>query len=123
MIIFAPQQDAWEINQLTPRTRKMVHLINMWLVKEHALHMYITSIIRTEAEQRELCKQMGKPYYASVHQFGRGVDFRVFQDEEVNSRLLEWVNEGWPYDRTRPGKKTLIRHIGTADHFHLQSMT
>jgi len=123
MILFSKgmvnQQD--ELQQLTEKTRKMLNLIAYYVEKTYGQYIVITSAIRTKEEQMAIAKKIGKPYTPSTHEYGRAVDFRVFKEEKINEDLLNWVNARWPYDLQRPHLKTLLRHKGTADHFHLQS--
>lgn len=112
-----PQRHLIEWFQIDPRLRAILCEIE---VSAYPMPMTITHLLRTEAEQEQLFKVGASPQKTSVHQFGRGADFRPFPDEEFNAWLLQEVNLRHGYDKNRPDMRTLLRHEGTKDHFHLQ---
>ena len=56
----------------------------------------------------------------SVHEFGRGADFRLFKDSILNYIIGNYVNEKYPYGDLV--HKSHLLHNGTAMHHHLQVM-
>lgn len=124
MILFGDQMRGkeWEINQLTPNTRKLLSNI-VKFCEYHDYHVYLTCVYRSDEEQRALYEKIGKPYEASVHTQWRGFDFRVFPWDRFNLWLCDKVNAMFPYDIVRPNLKSLLMHGGTAIHFHGQSLT
>lgn len=80
----------------------------------------VTGIIRTQAEQIELCRSLGVAYYDTVHTLHRGVDLRskVYTGDEIDI-LREMTNKQFEYGR---GKQVAIFHdVGAGPHFHLQA--
>jgi hypothetical protein len=80
----------------------------------------VTGIVRTHAEQIALCKELGVPYYDTVHTLKRGVDLRslIYTGDEIDI-LLEMTNRQFTYGR---GKRCAIFHnVGAGPHFHLQA--
>jgi hypothetical protein len=94
------------------------------------LKMIITSIVRLPEKQKEICEEMGVPYYPTLHGlFGKeqtchAVDFVTdpFCDNAYALALCEEINKEYPYTGH---KKTdsLLWHQGTGlkKHFHLQT--
>jgi hypothetical protein len=121
--------------QLTPKLRMIVTYADYWGV-EHGEEPTWTDFIRTDAEQLALyeaeverLKLAGfDPIHAiskktSVHIFGRGADMRPFKNEHLNTLFGIEINKRFPYDPIRPKMLTALRHEGSADHFHIQSLT
>lgn len=79
----------------------------------------VTDILRYPEEQVALCEEMGVPYYRSVHEFWRGIDFRSHDwTPEQGIQIVGHVNELFWYG----GRFQAARiHTGTAPHLHLQA--
>jgi hypothetical protein len=103
--------------QIDPRLRQIATEIE---VAAYPLVMFVTCLYRTEDEQLALYRAGQAPAQTSVHCVGRGLDFRPFEDEDLNEWLLKDINAAYSYDVNRPHLQTLIRHEGTKDHMHLQ---
>ena len=124
MILFDKQMigKEWEVNQLTQKCR---HLLNQTVkyCEFQDYHIYLTCVYRSDEEQRILYEKIGQPYAPSVHSQWRGFDFRIFPDAQFNQWLTDKVNTMFPYDPSRPEKVSLLRHVGSGDHFHGQTLT
>ncbi len=123
MLLFADDIDPWQVNLLTTKTRMLLKETDRYVEHMFALNLYLTSLIRTEQQGRAIADKLHKPFIHSVHEYGRGVDFRVFESETVNARVLKHINERYRYDPVRPKLRTLLIHEGTGRHYHLQSLT
>jgi len=118
----SPNQRA-EFWQLHPKLRLILCDIDNWLQYQFNEEIIVTDLIRSEEQQKQLYDAGMAPAVTSVHQFGRGADLRVFKSLDANHTVLQWVNEKYPYDLDREHLKTMIRHGGTALHYHLQCLT
>lgn len=81
--------------------------------------MLVSGIIRTEAEQRQICRTLSVDYYISVHQLKRGFDLREdFYADDQTKRICDRVNGEFDYGG---GRVVLALHVkGTARHLHGQ---
>jgi len=82
----------------------------------------ITHILGSQAEQDKIYGsdlQYQKKPWKSVHQFGRGIDVRVwgFSDKEV-AGMLDFVNRNFPYGGGKPA--ALVHNVGRGNHIHVQ---
>lgn len=82
----------------------------------------ITSLMRTPSEQAELVEKGYATSRRSVHMFGRGADVRPTDDERLNALVEHYILAKYPYDRDRPRLPSILRHGGTADHWHFQCL-
>lgn len=129
-----------EFRRMDPRLQ-FIALSMMGFAEFHfGKDLVVTEIFRTEQQQRDYYP--GRPYRASVHQYGRGIDFGVreyreaeldaaimgglnsphpgFSDKEINL-LDEWYSKIVSYDDERPDFDSIVHHnVGLGDHFHIQ---
>lgn len=90
------------------------------MYRKYEYNPTITSLFRDQDEQDDIYKDnpdyQKTPWY-SVHQFGRGLDFRsIDMSKEMHEETLTFFKQ-IVYSG---GKETLIRHSVKGDHFHLQ---
>ena len=98
--------------------------VDVWCLNHGVQDSPWTCFMRTEEEQRALFDQDQAASTISVHMVGRGADMRCLQDEELNQELLQYVNQKWgPYDLSRPHLQVAMIHVGSARHFHFQTLT
>lgn len=121
MILKDPERMVDEYWKLTPKTRLILSDVDYWCSKQ-GINVVVTSLIRSEEEQQKLVELGVTNDKVSVHQFGRGVDLRLFQPSEMNEELVEYLNYHYIYDPLRPRYKTAMIHYGTALHIHIQSL-
>lgn len=93
------------------------------LTNEISDTLIITSVFRTHEEQKDICKRLGKKYYASVHEFWRGVDVVIKDaDHAAHKRVQSVFNNIYPYGRSR--YKSIVLHgsqkAGLGWHLHIQ---
>lgn len=112
------RDEFWEID---PHLRVILCDADYFL-RRHGFYLFLTCLIRMESEERELFEQGIAQSPRGVHVFGRGGDARPTPSDSVNQVLLSYINTKYPYDPARPEKQTMIRHGGTGDHFHFQTM-
>lgn len=91
--------------------------INEWGI-ERGEEPTWTCFLRTAEEQENLVKAGQAKNKVSVHQFGRGADFRLFKNNTLNLLISDYVNERYPYGKGE--LRTLLTHEGTALHNHVQ---
>lgn len=83
----------------------------------------VTSVFRSHDEQKEICKSLGVPYYASVHEYWRGVDIVIENaPHSYHKDISEIYSNLYPYGS---GKfKTVVLHgsdkEGLGWHLHVQ---
>ena len=104
-----------EYCMLSPYLRMLIADVEIWCL-ERKIQPVWTCFIRSEEENRQVG---GQPL--SVHLFGRGADMRLLHDDAMNVELLEYVNNKYRYDPSRPEKNTALIH-GPVNHFHFQSL-
>lgn len=112
------EKEWWELD---PKLRLVLCDADFYL-STFGHELTITSLIRTDREQADLVSIGVARSTFSVHCFGRGADARVLDNANVNTLLDLYVNGKYAYDAKRPHLKTLLRHDGTAEHFHFQVM-
>lgn len=108
------------------RIRTILSFVDLFTQAKFGKEITVTELMRLRIHQIVIYKRLPKykdvheseiPH--SVHEYGRGADFRTtnFEEEEI-AEILELLNK-IPYGK---GKYlTAIRHdIGTGDHIHLQ---
>ena len=109
----------WDLH---PRLRLILSDADLWCYLRGA-EFTITGLVRNDLEQWALWKQ-GISAEKSVHQvwsgWGCGADARSLKTVELNQQLLDHINARYTYDLGRKDLKTVIRHMGTADHLHFQ---
>jgi hypothetical protein len=110
-----------EIFLLTPKTLLILADVNFWCAQRGKIFI-VTCIGRTEEERRALVAAKLAEDKISVHEVWRGFDGRPLFPDELNQQLVDHINVKYPYDPTRPKKKSARRHVGTADHIHFQSL-
>jgi hypothetical protein len=103
--------DDWWL--LSPYIRMVIADVEVWCI-ERDIHPVWTCFMRTEEENRE-CGGMTN----SVHLYGRGADMRLLQDDELNLKLVEYLNSKYVYDKDRPNLHTALIH-GPVNHLHIQ---
>jgi hypothetical protein len=82
--------------------------------------LIITSIYRTEKEQRDICARLARIYRPSVHMVWRGVDIRTFHlTEQEISKIVCNVNAKFAYNPRIEHNKFFVA-IYEGDHIHLQ---
>lgn len=126
----------WEDERLRHELKDAVQYAARWLAAEFGMPLEITSIYRSFAEEEgilyaiykargyasaELERKAREDAYKSLHPRWRALDARIPNippDDVV--RLLSEVNQAFPYDPHRIHLKTVLRHVGTADHLHFQ---
>lgn len=122
MIFKTPREDR-EWSELVAGGYMIVPVVQY--VAESSIRLFgkqvvVTGIVRTQQEQIALCKELGVPYYDTVHTLKRGVDIRssIYTGDEIDI-LLETTNRQFEYGR---GKKVAICHdVGKGAHLHLQA--
>lgn len=108
-----------EYFQLSRKLRLVLLTVEV-LMERFGAPLVLTSVIRTEEEQRELCKKRRVEYRPSTHQFGRAVDIRISDlSIEDQDRLVHEINTKYQYDPNRPSLKTALLE---EDHIHIQVM-
>lgn len=123
-----------EFLTLHPKLQLIICFINYFGLS-HGEEVTWTEFYRSDTEQLQYYEQEVARLIAagqdpekavskrtSVHQFGRGGDFRPFKNYDLNIRIEQKVNAIFPYDPKRPEIKTLLFHEGTAIHGHVQVM-
>jgi len=85
--------------------------------------LIVTSVFRTKEKQQQICKDLGKKYYASVHEYWRGVDIFIKDaPRSYHKKVADTINEVYPYGSGR--FKTVVLHgsniPGLGFHLHLQ---
>lgn len=111
-----------EIFELTSNTLLILADVNNWC-KRRGIDPVFTCFLRTEAERKDLVRRGLSEDKVGVHELGRGFDVRPLIQNELNQQLMDYINQKYVYDPTRPAKRTVIRHKGTKDHLHFQSLT
>jgi len=110
------KEEFWK---LQPKLQLIVCDVNDWGIR-HGEHPTWTCFLRTEEEQAALVANGQAKDKVSVHQFGRGADFRVFESSSLNFLIGLYLEEKYPYgDGVH---KTHLLHNGTAMHHHIQVM-
>lgn len=90
----------------------------------YGIEPIVTGVRRTAAEQAAIAKILGKPGARSVHEFGRGIDFRsTIYTVEQREELVRQVNRRFRY---HAGDGRLLRALeyhsqGTGAHLHAQA--
>lgn len=106
---------------ITSRLRKVISDLDDYVTNKLHKDLIITSLCRTEQEQREILAQMGVEYYASVHMFGRGADCIINRGTvKEYEDVVTYINSTYPYPNN---KKTALYHkVGSGSwHLHLQT--
>lgn len=128
------QKTEWESGEVHIKLVEIIKWAMKWITFEYPeyKHITITDIIRTQAEQDKIYlnhidegirEKYKNKKWASVHQFGRGVDLRTFDMPDRMVFDLCKVINCISYDKNRPKKETAIYHdAGTGSHIHLQVM-
>lgn len=80
----------------------------------------VTSLWRSESEQRKICEKMKESYYVSVHQLWRGADLGVkAYAPVVVPEIVRRLNTQFDYGDARH-TVAAVHVAGTAKHIHLQ---
>lgn len=108
------QMEWWEI---VPKLRLVLCDMDVF-AGERLEELTLTCLLRTDEEQAAMYESGASPSKLSVHQFGRGADIRLVEDEAFMSELEEYVNRKYPYGKG--DLKTMLVHVGTARHIHIQ---
>ena len=124
MLLFA--NDTLKADYFDKLSNSVVHILADIVDKlsRDKMRAVVTSVMRTKEKQETICKEIGMPYYASLHEYGHAVDFVTdpLCPSAYALSLCEEINKEYPY---RGKKKTvsLIWHQGTGltKHFHLQT--
>ena len=123
MIEFKSDRIQQEYKQLLVQNQRLYRLIeclSQFTSLEFNKPLFITSILRTEAEHKELYKDTPNAPTTSPHLFWRGVDLRstIYTDTEIQ-RMLKFLNCFLYQGGAKP---TAIYHsiAGNAIHFHVQ---
>ena len=120
-----PRQED-EFKNANSKLKNIIFTAANYMMERYNFEITITEILRTQAEQDEIYKKdpkyMEKPW-RSVHQDGRGVDFRTRDmTKEMIVDLCDFLNK-IPYDPKRPEKKTCLYHdVGAGIHLHAQCL-
>ena len=122
-----------EFFTLHPKLQMLITWINWWGIT-HGEEPTWTEFLRSEEEQLQFYEEDRARLVGlgidpatsiikktSVHMFGRGADFRLFKNQNLNVLVAIEVNEKFPYDPKRPQMKTLVTHEGNALHHHVQA--
>lgn len=112
--------------RIDDRIRTILLFVDMFTQAKFRKEIMVTDLMRLRIHQIIIYKRLEKykdipeseiPH--SVHEYGRGADFRVtnFTEEEITD-IMELINK-IPYGDKR--YMTALRHdIGTGDHIHVQ---
>lgn len=99
----------WQDPRLNLRLRAIIMLMD-YIYSYRGQDLVITSIWREDPD--------------SLHYHWRAIDVRtVGIPEPVLDYTKETINMYFPYDPRRAWLETCYRHVGTADHFHVQVMS
>jgi hypothetical protein len=117
-------KEYWK--RVDERIRIILSYIDLYTQLKFKKEVVITELIRLRTIQISIYKNLSEyknvsesniPH--SVHEYGRGADFRTsnFEEEEIED-IMETLNK-LPYGDDK--HKTALRHnIGTGDHIHVQ---
>ncbi len=124
------QADEWNSSKVDDKVRNICILLAFYAWNFFDKRLTITDIMRTREEQDRIYKKhlnekirakyIKKPW-PSVHMFGRGIDIRTTNLDQIEVNTLVKIANTIPYDPNRPRKKTCIYHnVGTGPHLHIQ---
>ena len=116
-------ETEWKYSsEISSRVKKIAEIFVGYVQLNFNKDAVITHILRTEMEQTEFYKDDQKfkiSPWKSVHQFGRGIDFRSrdFTPDELK-KIEAFMNL---IDYSKDKKTCTIHNIGQGMHIHLQS--
>lgn len=113
------KKEWWEIS---PLLRLILCDAEWYSIQYFDEELTLTCLMRTAEEQADLVKRGASTEAISVHQFGRGGDARLLKNAANNLILQSYINHKYEYDPLRPHFKTVVRHGGTAEHLHFQTL-
>lgn len=113
----------FESPMLDSRLVTIIYALAGYSCYKYHKSLMITELIRTQEEQDAIYGN--NPAYQqqkwqSVHQYGRGVDLRIFyfKDDEL-ADMLKWLSNTFTY--ATPNKFTALLHdVGQGKHLHVQ---
>lgn len=131
-ILFKDKRQAEEFLTISPALMLLLCDLALFVYRKYRFILTITDLIRTQPEQDEIYLNHIDPYireeykkkpWPSVHQFRRGADVRFNFPPGWLKEILDYMNDKYPYDPSRPKKKTIQPHnAGSGEHLHLQTL-
>lgn len=110
-----------EFFQLHPKLQLIICDVDLWGI-QHGEEPTWTCFLRTQEEQLALIAsgEADPKDKLSVHMFGRGADFRLFKNPNLDLLIGDYLNEKYPYGDLV--HKTHLQHRGTGmgEHHHVQ---
>ncbi len=113
-----PKQEQ-EFENVDPRIKALTFYVTYYFNVVLKVVPVITSVWRTEEEQKQFLKEGKTTATMSPHQFGRAVDIRLNDvPRDTIPLLVATINQKWARN---DGKVTALMHgIGQGIHIHLQ---
>ncbi len=114
-----PKQEQ-EFENVDPRIKALTFYVTYYFNVVLKVVPVITSVWRTEEEQKQFLKEGKTTAPLSPHQFGRAVDIRLNDvPRDTIPLLVATINQKWSRN---DGKVTALMHgIGSGIHIHLQT--
>ena len=116
-MIFKEERLRNEFWELVPKLRSILCRVEM-IAKQHGEETVVTSLIRSQEEQKLLYDSGQAPSLSSVHMYGRGGDVRKFKSPALNQVIVQTILDEYPYGHL--GKPSAMLHEGSAEHLHFQ---
>ena len=108
-----------QYNQLADKLQLIFSDAKYYCIMKYGKEVEVTSIYRSEEDQKRICKEMGVPFYATPHTDYRALDFIIpGATPEIYKDVEEYINIFYPYGKEI--YKTALYHQGTGFHIHLQ---
>lgn len=117
MILFKEPHMKEEFWQLDCLLQVILCDIACWVKRKYGEDTTLTDLIRSHEQQLQYLEDGKTNDAGGVHVYHRGTDLRKYKNPEANN--LQWVNDKYPYDPTRPWLQTIIID-DNKDHHHVQ---